>query len=205
MKDAINPDHYKSGEVEAIDAIEAATVNKFGINSACVANVIKYLWRYESKNGLEDVKKAKWYFNRLMKANTKQLPTHDQIIESAIVNKPFEEAVIVRFIIRSMLMPEIPTSVESIIEASIKKLETILIEKNNNENIRKNNELEQGDVRVSTEGTENQEGLKESSLQEHVCEPGKHSRLDNASIDRVWNSSNTGSNERGINYEINPH
>ena len=205
MKDAINPDHYKSGEVEAIDAIEAATVNKFGINSACVANVIKYLWRYESKNGLEDVKKAKWYFNRLMKANTKQLPTHDQIIESAIVNKPSREALIVSFIMKAMLQPETPRKFESIIEACMQELENILIEKNNNENIRKNNELEQSDVRVSTEGTENQEGLKESSLQEHVCEPGKHSRLDNASVDGMWNSSNTGSNERGINYEINPH
>jgi hypothetical protein len=65
MKDAINPSHYKSGKVEAIDAIEAATVNKFGIEAVCVANVIKYLWRYESKNGHEDIKKAVWYLNKL--------------------------------------------------------------------------------------------------------------------------------------------
>jgi len=65
MKDAINPSHYKSGKVEAIDAIEAATVHKFGIEAVCVANVIKYLWRYESKNGHEDIKKAVWYLNKL--------------------------------------------------------------------------------------------------------------------------------------------
>lgn len=60
-KDAINPDHYKQGSVECISALEAATVNKTGIEAVCTANVIKYLWRYEAKNGLEDVKKAKQY------------------------------------------------------------------------------------------------------------------------------------------------
>jgi hypothetical protein len=65
MKDNINPSHYKAGKVEAIDAIEAATVHKFGIEAVCVANVIKYLWRYESKNGHEDIKKAVWYLNKL--------------------------------------------------------------------------------------------------------------------------------------------
>ena len=66
-KDNVNqPDHYTQGGVEAIDAITAATVNKTGIEAVCVANVIKYLWRYELKNGLEDVKKAQWYLNRLV-------------------------------------------------------------------------------------------------------------------------------------------
>lgn len=31
-----------------------------------MANVIRYIWRYESKNGLEDVKKARWYLDRLL-------------------------------------------------------------------------------------------------------------------------------------------
>lgn len=66
-KDNVNhPDHYTQGGVEAIDAITAATVNKTGIEAVCVANVIKYLWRYELKNGEEDVKKAQWYLNRLV-------------------------------------------------------------------------------------------------------------------------------------------
>lgn len=61
-----NPAHYNNGKVECIDAIESATVNKRGIDAVCVANVIKYLWRYESKNGIEDVKKAQWYLNKLL-------------------------------------------------------------------------------------------------------------------------------------------
>lgn len=65
-KDNINPTHYKSGKVECIDALESATVNKEGIEAVCVANVIKYLWRYESKGGIEDCKKAKWYLDKLI-------------------------------------------------------------------------------------------------------------------------------------------
>ena len=67
LKDAINPDHYKRGDVECIDAIEAATVGKKGTEAICVANVIKYLWRYENKDGIKDVKKAQWYLERLLK------------------------------------------------------------------------------------------------------------------------------------------
>jgi len=60
------PQHYNSGKVECIDAIESAVVNKQGFEATCVANVIKYLWRYEQKNGVEDVKKAQWYLNKLI-------------------------------------------------------------------------------------------------------------------------------------------
>lgn len=67
MTDNVNhPSHYTQGGIECIDAITAATVNKTGIEAVCTANIIKYLWRYEAKNGLEDVKKAQWYLNRLI-------------------------------------------------------------------------------------------------------------------------------------------
>lgn len=67
MTDNVNhPSHYNNGSVECIDAMEAATVNKSGAEAICTSNVIKYLWRYEAKNGLEDVKKAQWYLNRLI-------------------------------------------------------------------------------------------------------------------------------------------
>lgn len=67
MTDMVNhPSHYTQGGIECIDAITAATVGKTGIEAVCVANVVKYLWRYEEKNGLEDVKKARWYLERLI-------------------------------------------------------------------------------------------------------------------------------------------
>ena len=65
-QDHINPSHYKAGKVECIDALESATINKQGLEAVCVANVIKYLWRYEAKGGLQDVKKAQWYLERLI-------------------------------------------------------------------------------------------------------------------------------------------
>lgn len=65
--DVVNhPSHYTKGRIECIDAIDSATVGKTGIEAVAVANVIKYLWRYEEKGGLESVRKAKWYLNKLI-------------------------------------------------------------------------------------------------------------------------------------------
>ncbi|WPJ52083.1 hypothetical protein RCIP0045_00012 [Klebsiella phage RCIP0045] len=67
MADVVNhPSHYTQGGIECIDAIKAATVGKTGIEAVCVANVVKYLWRYEEKGGLESIRKAQWYLNRLI-------------------------------------------------------------------------------------------------------------------------------------------
>ena len=66
--DMVNhPQHYTQGGIECIECIKAAVTNKVGIEAVCVANVIKYLFRYEEKNGIEDVRKAKWYVERLLK------------------------------------------------------------------------------------------------------------------------------------------
>lgn len=66
MKDNVNPSHYKQGKVECIDAIASATINKRGLDAVCTSNVFKYLWRCESKGGLEDMKKARWYLNKMI-------------------------------------------------------------------------------------------------------------------------------------------
>lgn len=77
-KDNVNsPSHYtQANGLECIDAITAAVSGKSGIEAVCVANVIKYLWRYELKNGLEDVEKAQWYMNRLVSVLDKQQCQH---------------------------------------------------------------------------------------------------------------------------------
>lgn len=61
-----SPSHYTQGSIECLDAIESATIGKNGMEAVCVANVIKYLWRYENKNGLEDIKKAEHYLKKLI-------------------------------------------------------------------------------------------------------------------------------------------
>ncbi|NBW16517.1 MAG: DUF3310 domain-containing protein [Caulobacteraceae bacterium] len=73
MTERVNhPSHYTSGKIECIDALEAATIGLQGIEAVCTANAIKYLWRWKQKNGVEDLAKAEWYINRLMKHATGQ-------------------------------------------------------------------------------------------------------------------------------------
>ena len=68
MTDNVNhPKHYTQGVVECIDALAAATINLKGLDAVCTANAIKYLWRWGQKNGVEDLKKARWYIDRLVK------------------------------------------------------------------------------------------------------------------------------------------
>lgn len=67
LTDKVNhPEHYTAGRVECIDALEAATVELSGIEAVCTANAIKYLWRWKRKGGHEDLRKARWYINRLL-------------------------------------------------------------------------------------------------------------------------------------------
>lgn len=65
--DAINPQYYKRGKVECIDALETATMGLEGIEAVCTANAIKYLWRWKEKNGAQDLNKAVWYINHMIK------------------------------------------------------------------------------------------------------------------------------------------
>ena len=67
--DMVNhPKHYKAKNgMEVIDVIEAFTVNLEGYEATHTGNVIKYICRWKEKNGLEDLKKAQWYLNRLIK------------------------------------------------------------------------------------------------------------------------------------------
>ena len=66
--DMVNhPSHYQSKSgLEAIDVIEAFTSDMKGIEAFCTGNALKYLCRWKKKNGIEDLKKAQWYLNRLI-------------------------------------------------------------------------------------------------------------------------------------------
>lgn len=62
----LKPKHYNSGRYEVIDVIEDFTRDLKGIEAVCVGNVIKYVGRYPYKNGLEDLKKAQFYLNKII-------------------------------------------------------------------------------------------------------------------------------------------
>lgn len=64
--DAINPDHYKSDTMEAIDVMRAFCEPKeFHGHLRC--NTLKYLLRlYKKATPLENAKKARWYLDELI-------------------------------------------------------------------------------------------------------------------------------------------
>lgn len=66
-KEKVNhPEHYNKSSLEAIDVIEAFTEDLYGIEAFCIGNAIKYLCRWSYKNGVEDLKKAVWYINKVI-------------------------------------------------------------------------------------------------------------------------------------------
>ena len=65
-EDAVNnPDHYNTGNIECIDAIEES-MSSVAFKGYLKGNCMKYLWRYDYKGKqVEDLEKAGWYLRRL--------------------------------------------------------------------------------------------------------------------------------------------
>jgi hypothetical protein len=59
------PAHYNQSGIECIQAIEAS-MSKDQFCGYLKGNIQKYIWRYEDKNKIEDLKKAQWYLNKLI-------------------------------------------------------------------------------------------------------------------------------------------
>lgn len=65
-QDMVNrPAHYRQGGVECIEAIEAS-MSREEFQGYLKGNLEKYIWRYRHKNGIEDLRKARWYLDRLI-------------------------------------------------------------------------------------------------------------------------------------------
>ena len=74
--DNINPDHYKKGDIECIEAIKAS-MSRQEFLGYLKGNAIKYLWRYRNKkNAVEDLQKCIWYTERLKDENLLALDIH---------------------------------------------------------------------------------------------------------------------------------
>ena len=59
-KNNIKPDHYGCGGIDVIDFCQANNLDFMQ------GNVIKYVFRYKNKNGLEDLEKAREYIDRMI-------------------------------------------------------------------------------------------------------------------------------------------
>lgn len=64
--DVVNqPKHYKKYKLETIDNIQNSMTHDEFIGYL-KGNIKKYLDRYQDKNGVQDLKKARWYLNKLI-------------------------------------------------------------------------------------------------------------------------------------------
>ncbi len=64
-EDLVNsPSHYNNGKIECIEAIEAMLSHEEFVGYLR-GNSLKYRWRFPYKNGIQDLKKADWYENKL--------------------------------------------------------------------------------------------------------------------------------------------
>ena len=58
-----HPSHYETGKFECIDVM-LETQGRQAVINFCVFNAFKYLYRHGRKNGVEDLKKARWYLDK---------------------------------------------------------------------------------------------------------------------------------------------
>ena len=56
----INPDYYKKGKIEVTDFIIDQQL------SFIEGNIIKYVTRYKDKSGIQDLRKCRWYIDKLI-------------------------------------------------------------------------------------------------------------------------------------------
>lgn len=63
-----HPSHYKTGKFECIDVM-LETQGAEDVKAFCICNAMKYLYRHKKKNGVEDVRKAKWYLDKYLELN----------------------------------------------------------------------------------------------------------------------------------------
>ena len=65
MPDNVNhPEHY-TGKFECIDVM-IETQGTEAVLDFCICNAFKYIYRHRKKNGIEDLKKAKWYIDKYL-------------------------------------------------------------------------------------------------------------------------------------------
>ncbi len=64
-QDNINPTYYKQGEIEVIDFILDQNMDYL------TANVQKYISRWRFKDGIDDLRKARWFLDKLIEQQMK--------------------------------------------------------------------------------------------------------------------------------------
>lgn len=68
----VHPSHYNQDGIEVWDVIKAFTKDLKGAEAFYAGNVIKYVLRWNNKNGIEDLEKAKVYINKIIEGRKEQ-------------------------------------------------------------------------------------------------------------------------------------
>lgn len=69
--DDLRKNYYKtSADKDLFDLFESGLLKN--TESFYIGNIIKYIFRFHDKNGVDDLKKARTYLDRLIKVNEKQ-------------------------------------------------------------------------------------------------------------------------------------
>jgi len=86
--DSTNPSYYGFGDDAVIECIDYIESHAFDFLEG---NVIKYVTRYEEKNGVEDLKKASWYLDRLIKREEGKALSYDSSLYKSILKAKDED------------------------------------------------------------------------------------------------------------------
>ena len=70
---SINPQHYRQGDIEVIDFILDQKMDYL------TASVQKYLARWRFKNGIDDLRKAKWFLDKLIEQQVENADTDNKL------------------------------------------------------------------------------------------------------------------------------
>ena len=80
--DPTNPSYYGFGDDAVIECVDYIESHAFDFLEG---NIIKYVTRYEGKNGVEDLKKASWYLDRLIKREEGKAMSYDSSLYKSIL------------------------------------------------------------------------------------------------------------------------
>ena len=86
--DPTNPSYYGFGDDAVIECIDYIESHAFDFLEG---NIIKYVTRYEGKNGVEDLKKASWYLDRLIKREEGKAMSYDSSLYKSILKAKDED------------------------------------------------------------------------------------------------------------------
>lgn len=90
--DKVNhPSHYTKGGIECIEAIQSSMSDE-GFKGYLKGNFMKYIWRYEHKNGKEDLEKANWYLRRLTEITYPQVEEESKPTDYHTSRRRLEES-----------------------------------------------------------------------------------------------------------------